>query len=83
MCLAVPGRVVEVFEEHDLRMGRVDFNGVNKKVCLAHVPEAGLGDYVLVHVGHALSRVDPAEAARVFAFLESLGELRDLEEPSP
>ena len=83
MCLAVPGKVMETFTENDLRMGRVDFSGVTKKVCLAHVPEALVGDFVLVHVGHALSRIDPAEAARVFAFLETLGELRELGESDP
>lgn len=82
MCLAVPGRVVDTYEENELPMGRVDFNGITKKVCLAHVPEAAVGDFVLVHVGHALSRIDAAEAARVFAFLETLGELKELGESS-
>ena len=54
MCLAIPGKVVETYREHDVRMGKVDFGGILKKVCLEHVPEAGLDDYVLVHVGFAL-----------------------------
>ncbi len=66
MCLAVPGRIVEVFADHGLRMARVDFGGTVKKACLEHVPEAGVGDYVLVHVGFALARVDAEEAARTY-----------------
>lgn len=74
MCLGVPGRVVEVREGEALRMGRVSFGGVVKDVCLAYVPEAGVGDYVVVHVGFAISRVDEAEAARVFEYLAALEE---------
>jgi hydrogenase expression/formation protein HypC len=76
MCLAVPGRVVSVTEEGgDLREGRVDFGGVVKSVSLAFVPEADVGDYVLVHVGFAITRVDEAEASRVFEYLGQLGAL--------
>lgn len=86
MCLAVPGRIVEI-EEADpvLRAGRVDFAGIVKRVNLSYVPEARVGDYVLVHVGFALQKIAPAEAERVFAFLRSLGELADLgaEESEP
>ena len=57
-----PGKVVETYREHDVLMGKVDFGGVFKRVCLEHVPEAGIDDYVLVHVGFALSRIDEAEA---------------------
>jgi len=81
MCLAIPGKVVEVFEDHGLRMGRIDFAGTIRNACLAHVPEARLGDYVLVHVGFALSVVDAAEAARTYALLEELGLLGELETP--
>jgi hydrogenase expression/formation protein HypC len=81
MCLAIPGKVVEVYEDHGLRMGRVDFGGTVRRACLEHVPEAGLGDYVLVHVGFALSRVDPEEAARTYALLEELGQLGELDAP--
>jgi hydrogenase expression/formation protein HypC len=78
MCLAVPGKVVEIYREHDVRMGKVDFAGVRKRVCLEHVPEAELNDYVLVHVGFALSRIDQTEAARVFEFLRSMDQLDEL-----
>ena len=79
MCLGIPGRVVELRQEQGgLPMGRVDFGGVLKEVCLAYVPEAAVGDYVVVHVGFAISRVDPKEAARVFDYLAQMDELRDL-----
>jgi hydrogenase expression/formation protein HypC len=81
MCLAIPCKIVEVFEDHGLRMGRIDFAGTIRKACLAQVPEAGLGDYVLVHVGFALSVVDAEEAERTYALLEELGLLGELEAP--
>ena len=79
MCLAIPGKVVETYREHDVRMGRVDFGGIFKRVCLEHVPDAGIDDYVLVHVGFALSRIDEAEAMRVFEFLRTMDQLDDLD----
>jgi hydrogenase expression/formation protein HypC len=81
MCLAIPGRVIEVFEDHGLRMGRVDFGGTVKKACLAQLPEASVGDYVLVHVGFALSLVDPAEAERTYQLFEAMGLLDELKIP--
>jgi len=81
MCLGIPGRVVETYRENDLLMGKVGFGGVSKSVCLEHVPDAKPGEYVLVHVGFALSRIDEAEAARVFSFLEAMNQLDDLEVP--
>ena len=83
MCLGIPGRVIETYREHDVLMGRVDFSGVCKRVCLEHVPEVCPGDYVLVHVGFALSRIDEAEAVRVFEFLDTMNQLGELEAPSP
>jgi hydrogenase expression/formation protein HypC len=76
MCLAVPGRVLSI-GEGELRPARVEFGGVVKEVCLAYVPEAGVGDYVLVHVGFAISRIEAAEAARVFSYLDELDRLGD------
>lgn len=73
MCLAVPGVVVEIAGEGELRMGRVDFSGVKRQVCLAYVPEARLGDYVLVHVGFALSVVDEQAALETLRALAELG----------
>jgi hydrogenase expression/formation protein HypC len=69
MCLAIPGRVIDIAREHDVLMGRVDFGGVARQVCLEHVPDTAVGDYVLVHVGFALARIDEAEARRVLALL--------------
>jgi hydrogenase expression/formation protein HypC len=81
MCLAIPGKVLEVYEAQGLRMGRIDFAGTVRKACLANVPEAGPGDYVLVHVGFALSVVDPEEAARTYQLLAELDQLGELEVP--
>lgn len=83
MCLGIPGKVVETYREHDILMGRVEFGGVTRRVCLEHVPEARIDDYVLVHVGFALSKIDEVEARRVFALLEELDQLDDLKAPSP
>ncbi len=83
MCLGVPGKVVETYQEHDVLMGRVEFGGIYKRVCLEHVPEAKVDDYVIVHVGFALSKIDEAEARRVFAFLEGMNQLDELEVPPP
>ena len=84
MCLAIPGQIIE-FTDTDLltRRGIVDFEGIRKEVSLAFVPEAEAGDYVLVHVGFGISRVDQEEAERVFEFPREMGELDELEtEPS-
>jgi hydrogenase expression/formation protein HypC len=83
MCLGIPGKVIETYRENDVLMARVDFSGICKRVCLEHVPEAGPGDYVLVHVGFALSRLDEAEAGRVFAYLEEMNQLDELKVPPP
>ncbi len=82
MCLAVPGRIIDIEGDDPLlRSGRVDFAGVVKRVNLAYVPEAAVGDYVLVHVGFAISTVDEAEAKQVFEYLRQMGELAELETP--
>lgn len=81
MCLAIPGKVLEVFEDRGVRMGRADFGGTVRKICLESLPEAGIGDYVLVHVGFALSKVDPEEAERTYRLLEELDELGELDAP--
>ncbi|HBI46504.1 MAG TPA: HypC/HybG/HupF family hydrogenase formation chaperone [Planctomycetales bacterium] len=83
MCLGIPGKVVETYRENDVLMGKIDFSGVCKRVCLEHVPEVLPGEYVLVHVGFALSRIDEEEAGRVFAFLEEMQQLDELQFPQP
>ena len=81
MCLAVPGKIVSI-EEADatFRSGRVNFGGIVKNVNLSYVPEAKIGDYVVVHVGFALSIVDEAEAMQVFEYLKQMDELTELAE---
>ena len=76
MCLAVPGRVLEVSGEDALsRRGKIDFGGIEKEVSLAFVPEATVGDYVLVHVGFAISKIGEEEAQQVFAYLKEIDAL--------
>ncbi len=78
MCLAVPGKLLEISGEDDLtRTGKVSFGGIVKEINLAFVPEAQIGDYVTVHVGVALSVVDEEEALQVFEYLRQLGELQE------
>jgi hydrogenase expression/formation protein HypC len=77
MCLGIPGRINGTFQQNGLRMGRVDFGGVEREVCLDYVPEAGVDDWVIVHVGFAISVLDEAEAAET---LKILREMFDLEE---
>lgn len=72
MCLAVPGKIIETYEAGGLKMGKVDFGGVVREACLAYVPEAEVGDYTVIHVGFAISRLSEEEAE------ESLGLLREI-----
>src|SRR5262249_58609873 len=86
MCLAIPGRIVEIYAEQGLRMGKLDFGGTVRKCCLQYIPNARVGDYALVHVGFALSTVDAAEALRTYILLEALGAVMaefDGVEPGP
>lgn len=84
MCLGVPGKVVEV-EENPLgmTMGKVSFAGITKDVCLAYVPDVKEGEYVIVHVGFAISKLDEEEAMEVFELLKEMDELAELEIPQP
>ncbi len=82
MCLAIPGKILETHHEHSMRMAKVQFGGISKRICLEYVPEAQIGDYVLVHVGFALARIDEEEAKRVFEMLETIGGLAELDEPA-
>jgi hydrogenase expression/formation protein HypC len=75
MCLAVPGKIIEIHANGSLPMGKIDYGGIVKEACLAYVPEAALGDYVIVHVGFAISRLDEDEA---LATLADLAEVSDL-----
>jgi len=84
MCLAVPGKIISISGEDPLqRMGRIDYGGILKEASLAYVPEAQVGDYVIVHVGFALNRVDEEEARKVFEYLREMEELSELKDPEP
>ena len=81
MCLAVPGKIISIDDADSVfRSGRVNFGGIVKQINLAYVPEAGIGDYVLVHVGFAISTIDEAEAKQVFEYLREIGEITGLDE---
>lgn len=77
MCLAVPGRVESVYDESGTTMAQVDFGGVRKKVCLAYLPETEVGEYVIVHVGFAIQRLDEESAKETLATFERLGILEE------
>jgi hydrogenase expression/formation protein HypC len=77
MCLAIPGRIVEISETDENRVGRVEFGGITRQAILDFVPEAQVGDYVMVHVGFAISKVDAEEAARTYALLNEIGALEE------
>lgn len=74
MCLAVPGKIIEMFDENGLQMGRIDYSGTINTACLAYVPEAQVGQYVLVHAGFAINVVDEEEANRTLELLAEMGE---------
>lgn len=73
MCLGIPGKVIEVYEANGTRMGRVDFSGIQKEVCLAYVPEVEVGDYTIVHVGFAITRLDEESALETLKLFEEVG----------
>jgi hydrogenase expression/formation protein HypC len=72
MCLGVPGRIIRIDDENGIRMGEVDFGGITRRACLAYVPEADLGDYVVIHAGFGISKVDACEARRTLELIEEL-----------
>ncbi len=79
MCLAIPGKLVEVFAEGGLKMGRLNYDGTINKVCLEYVPEIEIGQYALVHAGFAISILDEEEAAQSFAAWREFNQLREQE----
>ncbi len=82
MCLAIPGKLIEISQDaHGVKMGKANFGGIVKAVCLEYTPEVLVGDYVLVHVGFALSKVDEEQAAQTYKALEELGQLGELDTP--
>jgi hydrogenase expression/formation protein HypC len=78
MCLGIPGKILDCFESQGLRMAKVEFGGIVREACLECVPEACAGDYVLVHVGFAISKIDEEEAARTYRLLEEMGQLNEI-----
>ncbi|WP_199547301.1 HypC/HybG/HupF family hydrogenase formation chaperone [Streptomyces sp. N35] len=85
MCLGIPGRVLEIHDDAGLRMATVDFGGVRREACLNYTPEAGVGAYVIIHVGFAISVVDEGEATRTLAVLRAMADAveGELGEPLP
>jgi hydrogenase expression/formation protein HypC len=81
MCLAIPGQVVDSFEQHGMRMAKVQFGGIVREACLEYVPDTKIGEYVLVHVGFAISKVDEEEAQRTYQLLEEMDQLTELLAP--
>jgi hydrogenase expression/formation protein HypC len=79
MCLGIPGKVLDTFEVKGLRMGKVQFGGIIRETCLEYVPEAQPGEYVVVHVGFAISRIDEGEARRTYELLQAMDQLGELE----
>ena len=77
MCLAIPGQVCEIFENHGALMGKVNFGGITKTVCLEYVPDIAIGEYTIVHVGFALNRIDEESARQTLKMFEDLGMLSE------
>ena len=77
MCLGVPGQIKSTFEKNNLKMAIIDFNGVEREACLAYIPEADVGDYVVVHVGFAISQLSEEEAMETLKLLEEIGAIEE------
>lgn len=75
MCLGIPGKILEIYEQHGTRMGKVDFDGIQKEVCLAYLPELEVGDYTIVHVGFAITKLDEDSAKETLALFHEMGVL--------
>lgn len=75
MCLGIPGKILEIYEQHGARMGKVDFDGIQKEVCLAYLPELEVGDYTIVHVGFAITKLDEDSAKETLALFHEMGVL--------
>ena len=83
MCLAIPGKLIDItVDPNGVKMGRANFGGIVKQVCLEYTPEVNPGDYVLVHVGFALNKVDEEEAERTYKLLQEMDQLQELDVPS-
>jgi hydrogenase expression/formation protein HypC len=83
MCLGVPGKLIERYERDGMPMGKADFGGIGKEICLAYTPEAETGQYVIVHVGFAISVIDEAEAEEIFSYISQIAAMGEMEEQNP
>ena len=83
MCLGIAGKVLETYQQESLPMGKVEFGGIVREVCLAYTPEVQVGEYVIVHVGFAISRLDEAEAREIFSYLDQIDALAESEGAPP
>jgi hydrogenase expression/formation protein HypC len=81
MCLAIPGKVIETYDQHGMLMAKIQFGGITREACLEYVPDTKVGEYVLVHVGFAISRIDEEEAKKTYQALLELDMLTELESP--
>jgi len=79
MCLAIPGKIIDIYENAGLKMGKIDFGGVTREACLAYVPEAKIGDYTIIHVGFALNLLDEAEALETLRLFDEIAASSDPE----
>lgn len=77
MCLGIPGKVIEIYEANGTRMGKVDFSGIQKEVCLAYLPQIQVGDYTIVHVGFAITQLDEGSALETLAMFNEMGVLEE------
>lgn len=82
MCLGIPGKIIEIYTQENTRMGKINFNGVELEVCLEAVPEAKVGEYVIVHAGFAISSMSESDAQETLDILEKLGELEEFQTES-
>jgi len=80
MCLAIPGRISALHDNFGVPMAKVDFGGITREACLSYVPDARIGEYVLVHVGFAISKVDEEEASRTYQYLSEMDQLSELQD---
>ena len=78
MCLAIPGKIIDLHQSNGVRMAKVEFGGIRREACLEYLPEANVGDFVMVHVGFAISKVNAEEAARTYQYLEEMDQLAEL-----
>ncbi len=77
MCLGIPGKVIEIYQKDGMRMGKVDFGGVVKEVCLEYLPDIQIGEYTIVHVGFGISKIDEVEAQQTYKMLQEMDLLAD------